>query len=127
MAVPANKAKPSLLSPRAAPSVGKNRAASTLKRKMTDMDWAISSSSAPMTGAVAAMAEPPQIEEPTPTRVEMDAGIFISLYSTNAITSEVAMVEAIMGRDVAPTLAISDRFSPNPSRITAYCRTFLDV
>ena len=48
---------------------GKSRAASTLKRKITEMAWAISSSSAPMTGAVAAMAEPPQMEEPTPTRV----------------------------------------------------------
>ena len=35
------------------------------------MAWAISSSSAPMTGAVAAMALPPQMEEPTPMRVEM--------------------------------------------------------
>ena len=46
-------------------------AASTLKKKITDMAWATSSSSALITGAVAAMAEPPQMEEPTPTRVEM--------------------------------------------------------
>ena len=39
----------------------------------------ISSSFAPMTGAVAAIAEPPQIDEPTPISVEMFAGVFISL------------------------------------------------
>ncbi len=46
-----------------------------LKRKMTLMTWAISSSSASMTGAVAAIAEPPQIEEPTPTSVEICLGM----------------------------------------------------
>ena len=35
------------------------------------MDWAISSSSASITGAVAAMADPPQILDPTPTKVEI--------------------------------------------------------
>ena len=42
------------------------RAARTLKKKMTEIAWATSSSFASMTGAVAAMAEPPQMEEPTP-------------------------------------------------------------
>lgn len=46
-------------------------AARMLKRKMTDIAVATSSSFALITGAVAAMAEPPQIEEPTPTRVAM--------------------------------------------------------
>ena len=49
------------------PRVGKSTAASTLKKKMTEIAWATSSSSASITGAVAAMAEPPQIEDPTPT------------------------------------------------------------
>ena len=38
---------------------------------MTEIDCATSSSSASMTGAVAAIAEPPQIEEPTPMSVEI--------------------------------------------------------
>ena len=42
------------------------------------MAWATSSSSASMTGAVAAMAEPPQMEEPTPTKVEIFPGIRIT-------------------------------------------------
>ena len=70
-AVPAKRPKPSLERPSTPPRVGKIRAAMTLNRKITEMAWAISSSSAPMTGAVAAMALPPQMEEPTPMRVEM--------------------------------------------------------
>ena len=49
------------------------------KMCIRDRDCAISSSFAPMTGAVAAIAEPPQIDEPTPISVEMFAGVFISL------------------------------------------------
>ena len=48
--------------------------ASILKKKMTEIDCATSSSSASMTGAVAAIAEPPQIEEPTPMSVEIFPG-----------------------------------------------------
>ena len=73
MAVPAKRPKPSLLRPSIVPSAGKMRAAITLKRKMTEMDWATSSSDASITGAVAAMALPPQIEEPTPTRMALFA------------------------------------------------------
>ena len=71
IAVPAKRPKPSLLSPSAAPRAGKISAAATLNRKMTEMDCATSSSDASMTGAVAAMALPPQIEEPTPTRIAL--------------------------------------------------------
>ena len=79
-AVPAKRPKPSLERPRAPPRVGKIRAAMTLNRKMTEMAWAISASSAPMTGAVAAMALPPQMEDPTPMRVEMFRSICRTLY-----------------------------------------------
>ena len=44
-------------------------AAKTLKRKITEIDLATSSSLASIMGAVAAMADPPQMEEPTPTRI----------------------------------------------------------
>jgi len=37
-----------------------------LKKKITEIACATSSSSASMTGAVAAIAEPPQMEDPTP-------------------------------------------------------------
>ena len=41
--------------------------------------------------------------------------------------SEVEIVDRIIGRLAAPTLAISDRFKPKPSSITAYCSTFFEV
>ena len=66
----------------APPKVGKTKAAKILKRKITEMAWAISSSSASITGAVAAIAEPPQIEEPTPIKVAVFEGIFKILYKT---------------------------------------------
>ena len=126
-AVPANRAKPSLLMPMAPPSAGNSSAARMLNRKITETACAISSSSAPMTGAVAAMADPPQMDEPTPTSTEMRPGIFMHLHSANATASDVAMVAQMMGSDWAPTLASSDKLSPKPSKITAYCSTFLDV
>ena len=98
-AVPAKRPKPSLLSPRIIPSFGKISAAMTLNKKITEMDWAISSSSASITGAVAAMADPPQILDPTPTKVEIRAGICITLYRINEITSDVEIVARMIGRD----------------------------
>ena len=126
-AVPAKSAKPSLESPSTLPSVGNTSAAITLNRKMTEMACATSSSRALMTGAVAAMAEPPQMEEPTPTSVAMRSGMWSALQSTNATMSAVAMVETITGSDWAPTRTTSAKFKPNPSRMTAYCRIFFEV
>ena len=77
-----------------------------------------------MTGAVAAMAEPPQIDEPTPTSVAILPGTFITRQSTKAMTSEVEIVATIIGSDWAPLDKIWERFMPKPSRITAYCKTF---
>lgn len=76
-AVPAKIPNPSPagLKPKMPPRVGKIKAASMLNRNMTEMACAISSSSASITGAVAAMAEPPQIEEPTPMRTDILSGI----------------------------------------------------
>lgn len=42
-----------------------------LNKNITEIEVATSSSFALITGAVAAIAEPPQIDEPTPTRVAM--------------------------------------------------------
>ena len=102
IAVPANRPKPSLDRPSSPPSVGKISAAITLNRKITEMDCAISSSSASMTGAVAAMAEPPQIEEPTPTSVAVLVGTFIILHKRKEISNEVEMVAKMIGRDCLP-------------------------
>ena len=55
--------------PNAVPRCGKISAARTLNKKITLIACATSSSSASMTGAVAAMALPPQMELPTPIKV----------------------------------------------------------
>ena len=57
-------------------------AARTLKKNITDIACATSSSSASITGAVAAIAEPPQIDDPTPTRVAILPGTLRSLNNT---------------------------------------------
>ena len=81
-ALPAKSPKPSFDNPSIPPKVGKIKAARILNKKITDIAWAISSSSASITGAVAAIAEPPQIDEPTPISVEIFDGIFNTLHST---------------------------------------------
>lgn len=113
--------------PNSAPSVGKSNAASILKKKITEIDWATSSSFASITGAVAAIAEPPQMDDPTPTKVDVFPGILSTLCSTNAIIKDVLIVPKIIGRDCFPVSKMTDKFSPNPKSTTAYCRIFFDV
>lgn len=98
-----------------------------MNRKMTEIDCAISSSSASITGAVAAMAEPPQMEEPTPISVETLEFMWRSLYSRNDTIKDVVIVDRMMGSDCCPFSRISVRFMPNPRRMTAYCKIFFEV
>ena len=130
MAVPANRPKLSPLvvsKPRARPSIGKKIAASTLKKKMTEIACATSSSSAPITGAVAAIAEPPQIEEPTPTRIAVLPGMRSRRQSSQASNSAVPMVHTIIGSDWLPVFTTTPRFMPKPSSTTANCSTIFEV
>lgn len=53
--------------------------------------------------------------------------MFMTRHRTKEITSEVVMVETMMGSELAPTLAICPKLSPNPSKMTAYWRIFLEV
>ena len=102
IAVPAKipNASPCKVSnPIACPSIGKKIAASTLKKKITAIDCAISSSSASMTGAVAAIAEPPQIDDPTPTSIDVFAGTFRTFFNIHAIIRDVVIVQIIIGSD----------------------------
>ena len=119
-AVPANTAKPSVPKPIACPKTGKISAARMLKRNITDIERATSSSSASITGAVAAIAEPPQIEEPTPIRQAVFGSIFISFISRNDTISDTDIVQTITGRLFVPTCAIIPRLRVKPRIITAY-------
>ena len=113
--------------PRNPPSVGNTSAAMRLKKKMTEIDCATSSSEALMMGAVAAMAEPPQIDEPTPMSVADLPGTFAILQPTYATMSDVAIVVQMMGNDCRPVCAMTSRLRPNPRSTTAACRIFFDV
>lgn len=126
-AVPANTAKPSVPKPTACLKVGKMSAARILNRKITEIDWAISSSSASITGAVAAIAEPPQIDEPTPIRQAVLGLIFAIFITIKAVMRDVEIVLTITGRLLPPTLAIVPRLSEKPSMITAHCKIFFEV
>ena len=91
------------------------------------MDCATSLSSAPMTGAVAAIAEPPQIEDPTPTSTAVFPGMCSALCKIHATIRDVLMVQMMIGRDCFPVWKITPRFMPKPSSTTAVCKMILDV
>ena len=63
------------------------------------MAWATSFSLAWMTGAVAAMAEPPQIEEPTPTKVASLVSRLKKRWKKKAIIKAIEIVERMTGRE----------------------------
>ena len=119
-AVPAKRPNPWSLNPRRVPKLGKMSAATTLKRKITDRDVAISSSFASMTGAAAAMAEPPQMEEPTPIRVVILEESLMALYMKKATRRETVIVERMIGKDCLPVFTMLSRFMLKPRRTTAY-------
>lgn len=73
------------------------------------------------------MAEPPHMDEPTPTRVEILLGICITLLRIYATISAIEIVVMMIGKERFPISRITDKFNPNPSSITAYCNIFFDV
>lgn len=71
IAVPAHMPKPISDRSSALPRGGNRNTAIILNKNIVDMDSAISLSSAEITGAVAAIAEPPHMDVPTPIRIEV--------------------------------------------------------
>ena len=51
-----------------------------------------------MTGAVAAIALPPHMDDPTPTKIALFVFSFRALYKINAMISDVVIVEIMIGR-----------------------------
>lgn len=126
-AVPAKRPNSGVVNPNFIPKAGNIRAASTLNKNTTEIACAISSSFAFTTGAVAAMAEPPHMEEPIPTNMAVFGLILNILKTLKDTIRDMAMVETMMWSELMPTLIISEKLSPNPSRITAYCNIFFEV
>ena len=73
--------------------------ASTLNRKMVEIEKTISLSLAPITGATAAIAEPPQIAVPAPIKVVVSSGSFSNLPTPQAIPKAASSVNIITYRD----------------------------
>ena len=77
--------------------------------------------------SVAAIAEPPQIDDPTPTKIAILLSNFSHFCNKNATTNETAMVEIIIGNDCVPTLKTCVKFKPKPNKTTAACKIYFDV
>ena len=130
IAVPANNPNgpPSTVeNPMSLPKDGKIIAANTLKKKITEIDCATSSSSALITGAVAAIAEPPQMDDPTPIKIAYFSSMSKTFCIINATIKATDIVAIIIGKDWIPVCKITFKFNPNPKRTTAAWRTYLDV
>ena len=86
-----------------------------------------SSSSAFITGATAAIADPPQIDVPTPTRIVVFLESFRVLPASQAIGKTAVNVNSITTREVRPAFMTLYRFMSKPRSIIEYCRSFFDV
>ena len=60
-------------------------------------------------------------------RVALLLGTFSSFLSRKAMTSEVVMVDKMMGSDFRPVSSTTLRLRPKPSSTTAACSSFLEV
>ena len=98
-----------------------------LNKKIVDIACATSSSLARITGAVAAMADPPQMDVPTPIRVVVLPSIFIALPTKYAVRNEALSVNTITANDCPPTLITLSRFISKPKRTMEYCKIYLQV
>src|SRR5699024_7162020 len=98
-----------------------------LNKKITEILLATSSALAWITGAVAAMAEAPQIDEPTQTKVGALMSRVNHLCKRNAMINDTKMVLMIIGKDSVPTFTTWVKLRPNPKSTTAICKTYFEV
>jgi DNA-binding winged helix-turn-helix (wHTH) protein len=80
-----------------------------------------------MTGAVAAMADPPQMAVPTPISIFVFPFSFRSLPARYTVRKAAVRVKAIRTRVCAPALNTLNRFMLKPKRMIEYCSSFFDV
>ena len=126
-AVPAKRAKPSLERWSQEPRVGKDKSCQDIEEKDNRNGLGYFFSLAWITGAVAAMAEPPQIEEPTPIKVASFVSMLKNRWKKKAIIKAIEIVERMTGREDFPTAKTWEILSPKPSKITAYWSNFLEL
>ena len=89
----------------------------TLNRKMVEIDNATSSSSALIIGEAAAIAEPPQIAVPNPTRIFNGRDNLKKLPTNSAVRNATEIVTMVTGNDDAPVWLTCANDIVNPSAI----------
>jgi len=109
------------------PKTGKMKTATMLNKKIVEIARVTSSSSALMTGATAAIADPPQIDVPTPIRTVVFPFSFSSLPAAKAMRKTDKKVKSITRSETLPTLITLNKFISNPRSMIEYCNNFFDV
>ena len=99
----------------------------TLKRKIVEMEKIISLSFALMTGATAAIAEPPQMAVPAPIRVVVSRSSPKRRPTPQATKKDVSRVKIMTEKDWEPISSTWNKFISNPSKMMEYCRIFFPV
>ena len=126
-AVPAHIPKAWSVIPSALPIMGKSKIIAMSNKKVADIAYATSLSSASMVGAMAAIAEPPQM--PVPAEIRLDSFQF----KPNAFPTrypppkQVSRVNIITISDILPTVNIVVIFKDKPSKIIANFKIFFEV
>ena len=73
------------------------------------------------------MAEPPQIEDPTPINVASFVSRLKKRWKKKAIIRAIEIVERMTGSEDFPTAKTCEILRPKPSKITAYWSNFLEL
>ena len=107
--------------------MGKRTIITISKRKVADIPKAMSISSASITGAMAAMAEPPQIPVPAEMRLDIFQLSFKSRPDRYPSPKHVAKVKIMTKRELRPTVRTVAIFKLAPSSIMANFNIFFDV
>ncbi len=126
-AVPAQRPKAASESPRSLPSIGNTTTITVSKRKVADIPYAISISVASITGAMAAIAEPPHIPVPAFIRLLVFQSSPRSLPINAPRPKQVARVNTITTRENLPTVRTVVILRLAPRRIIANFNIFFDV
>ena len=126
-AVPAQRPNAASESPRKLPSIGNTTTIIVSNRKVADIPYAISISVASITGAIAAIAEPPQIPVPALIRLLVFQFSPSSFPITAPSPKQVASVNTITTRENFPTVSTVVILRLAPRRIIANFSIFFDV
>ena len=73
------------------------------------------------------MAEPPQIEDPTPIKVASFVSSLKKRWKKKAIIKAIEIVERMTGREDFPTAKTCEILSPNPKQNNSILKQFFEL